>query len=219
LNEAPERLRPRFDVELPQRMKHLPRDKRGFPVPYFVQWQDGQPLFPIFDPTKWIRCVTKARCWVCGDELGRWMTFAIGPMCVVNRISSEPPCHAECANFSMRACPFIINPAMRRVPTERYGDVQPPGGIMETRNPGVMVLWPTRKYMIVRTDSGPVLKVGDPVGVTWWTRGREATAEEARAGFEDGVVALRKRALELDGPEALPELERLAEVARRAYVP
>ncbi len=126
---------------MPARIARLPRDHRGYPVPYFVEWRDGVPLFPILSPVKWARCVGKRLCWVCGEQLGRNLVFAIGPMCTINQISSEPPAHRECIVYALQVCPFLINPRMGRVPTERFGEVQSPGGIMDPGNPGVMAMW------------------------------------------------------------------------------
>src|SRR5437764_29347 len=95
---------------LPSRLKLLPVDERGFPVPWFVAWIDGKPDFRVVDQRKMAIAVSEKRCWVCGDFLGRYMAFVIGPMCAVNRVSSEPPSHRECAEFSVRACPFLTKP-------------------------------------------------------------------------------------------------------------
>src|SRR4051794_7295681 len=85
------------------------------------------------------------RCWVCGEPLGAFKTFVIGPMCAINRTSAEPPSHRECAEFSARTCPFLTKPRMRRnekaLPEERTCL-----GFMIERNPGVTLLWITKKY-------------------------------------------------------------------------
>ena len=60
-------LRPELDAAgMPDRMKLLPIDDRGYPVPWFVDWIDGKPEFRAMDPTKWRRAVTEQRCWTCG---------------------------------------------------------------------------------------------------------------------------------------------------------
>jgi hypothetical protein len=64
---------PRLDVPLPRHMQGLPRDMRGFVVPWFVDWREGEAVFPAFDPVKFRRAVKRddKRCWVCGEKLGR----------------------------------------------------------------------------------------------------------------------------------------------------
>lgn len=97
---------PRFK-DLPPRIAKLPTDERGYPVPYFVEWIDGKPDFRVMSSKNLARAVKYRRCWICGEELGRFLCFTIGPMCGVNRISSEPPSHYDCARFAVSACPFL----------------------------------------------------------------------------------------------------------------
>ena len=100
---------------MPERMRDLPVDSRGYPVPWFVAWQDGKPEFRAMDGDKFRRAVKEKLCWVCGARLGVHMTFVAGPMCGINRTASEPPCHADCAVWSATNCPFLANPrAVRR---------------------------------------------------------------------------------------------------------
>jgi hypothetical protein len=202
-------------VPMPPRIATLPRDHRGYPVPFFVQWMNGKPEFPIFDPHKWRRCVDHKLCWICGQRLGRHLAYAVGPMCTINRVSSEPAQHRECAEYALRVCPFLINPAMRRVPTEKYGSVTPPGGIMDERNPGVMALWVTPSFSILRTPNGPIISMGDPERVDWFTRGRAATATEAAEAFKVGAAKLLVHAEREAGEAGIVELVRLLIPARK----
>src|SRR5262245_2742625 len=94
---------------VPERMRKLPLH-RGYPVPWFVEWIEGVPDFRIMDGRKLVRAVKEKRCWVCGELMGSYLAFTIGPMCAVNRISAEPPSHRECASFSARGCPFLTRP-------------------------------------------------------------------------------------------------------------
>jgi hypothetical protein len=116
--------------ELPTRIKRLPKDDRGYPIPKFVQWmRDGAPVpdrtspgaipdFRYADPAFRARAFRRGLCWVCGDPTGVHRVYALGPMCVINRTTMEPACHRECAEFSVRACPFLLRPRMRRLPHE-----------------------------------------------------------------------------------------------------
>jgi hypothetical protein len=102
-------IRPELEA-LPSRMKTLPVDERGYPVPWFVDWVDGKPEFRAMDGNKWESAVRYRLCWVCGGTLGVNKSFVAGPMCGINRTSAEPPCHLECATWSARNCPFLKNP-------------------------------------------------------------------------------------------------------------
>jgi hypothetical protein len=210
---------PRRDVELPRRMMGLPRDDRGWIVPWFVDWREGQPVFPAFDPHKFRRAVKRDHrlCWVCGEKLGRTLVFVIGPMCAINRVTSEPPCHRDCAEYSMQVCPFLANPRMGRVPESKIfgGAIVEPGGKMDPRNPGVMIEWPTQDYRIFQTPTGPLIQFEAPTArVVWWTLGREATGQEAADAFVAGGQKLLATA-STEGDSAIVELARLMTIARK----
>src|SRR5882762_5069144 len=90
---------------LPDRMKKLPLDSRGFPVPWFVAWMkdghpskrgDGDPDFRVIFPGAVAAAAKQDICWLCGEKLGVHKAFVIGPMCAVTRTTSEPPCHLDC---------------------------------------------------------------------------------------------------------------------------
>src|SRR5690348_7959044 len=101
-------------LEMPARIRKLPISDEGYPVPAFVEWIDCKPDFRVINGQHFRRCVEFKRCWLCGEPLGKFMTFVIGPMCGINRVSSEPPCHHDCALYSVKACPFLSQPRMRR---------------------------------------------------------------------------------------------------------
>jgi hypothetical protein len=216
------RMREDLETFAPERIKRLPVDPvRGMPVPWFVAWVEGKPEFRVADGRKYARAVRENLCWVCGERLGRYRAFVIGPMCTINRISAEPPNHRECAEFSLRACPFLTRPAMERRDTD-LADGTPigdsgctGGGVMLKHNPGVTVLYIPMTFE-VRPDGhgGRLFHLGEPLWSEWWTLARHATPAEAAAGFDLGVTRLRQLA-EGNGAAALREFDRLHKRARQ----
>lgn len=206
---------PRSDLpELPPQLRHLPIDERGYPVPWFVAWIDGKPEFRTADGEKRHRALRGKLCWVCGEKLGRMLAFVIGPMCAVNRISAEPPCHRGCAEYSLRACPFLSKPQMVR----RENNL-PEGigcdGEMIRRNPGASILWMTRDYRLVGDGrGGTLLRLGKPLEVVAYSQGRLATHDELREAFESGLPILQGVADE-QGEEANRELRKCVAEARQ----
>jgi hypothetical protein len=178
--------------DLPATMRKLPVDHRGFPVPWFVAWADGKPVFPAMDVAKFRRAAHGRLCWVCGGRLGRVGAFVIGPMCAVNRVSSEPPSHLECARFSARRCPFLSNPRMGRVPLDHYGGSREDvAGIMIERNPGVTLVWQSLRWTIFDAGGGnPLFDIGRPHKVEYYREGRPATRAEVRESIATGLPAL-----------------------------
>lgn len=187
----------RADLEaMPPRIAALPVGDNGYPVPWFVAWIDGKPEFRAADSTKTVRAIRERRCWVCGDSLGRWLTFVIGPMCGINRISAEPPSHLECAQWSARNCPFLNGRQSKRRKSEELDEIAAPEvGMMIRRNPGVTALWKCRDFRIVNAPGGILFKIGEPVGgVEWYARGRRATREEVDESVRTGLPALEDAA-------------------------
>jgi len=194
---------------LPERMRSLKLTDRGIPIPWFVAYVDGLPEFRAMDPKKFTAAVKQRLCWVCGEPLGVYKVFVAGPMCGVNRTSSEPPSHQECATWSAKNCPFLSNPRMVRREDERMNNaqlVENAPGLALTRNPGVAMLWVTRHYEIFRSETGPLLQMGEPEFVEWYCEGREATRSEVIASIDGGLPALE--AVARTEPGGLQALER-----------
>lgn len=190
---------------LPDRMRALPLDARGFPIPWFVGYINGEPDFRCMDSAKLARCVNERRCWVCGGYLGVRMAFVLGPMCAVNRVVSEPPSHRECAIFSAKACPFLSHPRMRRNEKGLPEIRESPPGYHLDRNPGAVCVWVTRDYEVFRAgegnrQDGVLFRVGKPDSVLWYTSARLATLDEALLAIADGIVAATNQGI-IDTPE------------------
>lgn len=211
----------RTDLEpIPERMSGLALDPdRGYPVPWFVAWVDGKPEFRAMDPEKYKSAIQKRLCWVCGGKLGVNMCFVAGPMCGINRTSSEPPSHVECGRWSARNCPFLSNPHMVRreddvLNNQKLAEMSP--GFAIARNPGVAMLWITRSYEIFKIHNGYLIQMGDPESVEWYCEGKPATRDQVIRSIETGIHNLEAVARqEKGGIEAL-----LAARSRfEAYIP
>jgi hypothetical protein len=203
-------------------MSRLPLDKHGRPVPWFAAWIDGVPDFRVADGQKFAEAVRFKLCWVCGQPVGRFVSFVIGPMCAVNRITAEPGCHRECAVFSARGCPFLARPTMRRRESGLPEDYTEAGGKTIRRNPGVALVYVTRDWKPFRVppgmgEEGILFELGDPTETLWYAEGREATRAEVMASIESGLPLLRQEAeRDPDNPAgAVAELDRQYAVAMR----
>lgn len=191
---------------LPARMRKLPTDERGYPVPWFVGWIDGRPDFRVADSEKFLRARRHGFCWICGDNRGHVRTFVIGPMCAINRVTSEPPCHAECAEFSVMACPFLTLPRAQRRDANMPAGITDPAGIMVERNPGVTCLWTTRRFRLFNAGNGLLYRLEEPLRVEFYTQKRRATRAEVLASIDSGMPILRQIAQQ-DGASAVVALE------------
>lgn len=192
------------------RILSLPRTKAGYPVPYFAAWVNGEPDLRLMDGRKLAAAVTERRCWICGQKLvGATVAFTIGPMCAVNRTSAEPPGHRECGIYAAQACPFLANPAKRRREANLTGSLDDGAGIAIPRNPGVALVWITRKWSTFDDGTGGRLfHIGRPIRCLFYAHGRPATRAEIVESIDTGLPALVALAAE-EGPAAVAELDRL----------
>jgi hypothetical protein len=200
--------------DIPKRLRRRPIE-RGYPVPWFVAFVDGHYDFRVIGSGKIKQAGIEKRCWICGDQIGVNLCFPIGPMCAINRISSEPPSHFECAEWSSRACPFLLNKEPERRTSNLPQGVVDAAGCPINRQPGVILLWVTNSYRIVqgsigseRGNKGILFRVGDPVRTLWMREGREATREECLHSIESGYPILMDAARQ-DGAPAIQQLEKM----------
>lgn len=186
---------------VPKCMAHLKISSRGYPVPWFVVWLNGEPEFRRADGRKWTAALKERLCWVCGNKIDGLVTFVIGPMCAVNRTTAEPGCHKTCARWSARNCPFLSKPQMVRRDDSDVPGVEPPG-IAIMRNPGVTCLWTTDGWQLFDDSAGgKLIHLGAAKAVEWFREGRAATRAEIEESIRTGLPALEKVALEQDHSE------------------
>jgi hypothetical protein len=212
-------LRPELK-ELPPAIQRLPLDKRGYPIPAFVDTINGERDFRFMSQKHWFRCLKDRRCWVCDGALGRYLAFVIGPMCTITRTTSEPPCHKDCAIWSARFCPFLTRPRMvRREDELTEASQQHIAGCPILRNPGVACVWVALTYRAWRDESGrPLITVGEPMETLWFAEGRTATRAEVEESIRTGYPILEGIAAEQEGAveelnKKRAEIERLLPVA------
>jgi hypothetical protein len=191
-------------IPMPQRLAGFPLNDEGYPIPYFVPYVEGRPEFRAMDPEKFTHAIRHRKCWLCGGQLGKHLCFPIGPMCAITRTTAEPPSHLECAEYAVRACPFLTQPRMRRneqdLP-ENIGNA----GIAIKRNPGVTLLWTTLSYKLFSAGKGYLFRIGDPEHIEGYAQGRAALPSELAGSILTGYPTLESMARE-EGPEAEEEL-------------
>ena len=181
------------NIPLPNRMARRPVNARGFPVPWFVAKINGEWDFRVIAPGAVVgRYLPRSgACWLCGEPLGRYLAFVIGPMCAINRISSEPPSHRECAVYAVKACPFLSKPNMRRNEKEVPAG-QNPAGIHLDHNPGVSLIWICRSYHPMKIVGGTLFEIGPPSETHFYREGRPAKRAEILDAIDKGLPYLRE---------------------------
>lgn len=203
-----------YHIQIPEKMKRLPISAAGYPVPWFVATtpSTGERDFRVADEEKMYMAVKRSLCWLCGQQLGVHKAFVLGPMCSITRTISEPPCHLECAEYAVKACPFLTMPRMRRNGVDLPEEHVPAAGLGLKRNPGACAVWVTLSFKVFREGRGILFTVGDPEKVTWFANGRTATRAEVEESIRTGMHHLEELA-EAEGPEAEQELAARVRVA------
>lgn len=196
-------------IPLPDTMRELPVNKKGFPVPFFAgKGDDGEWDFRVVYDGTTLRCMREHLCWICGQRLGQKKTFVAGPMCVITKTSAEPPCHYSCAQYAAIACPFLAMPRMKRNTVDLPSGHTPPAGIAVMRNPGVTALLVTRSWKPFKDGNGGVLvRMGDPEAIEWYAERGRASRKQVMDSIESGLKTLREQT-----PEQNPEDQRDADM-------
>ena len=184
---------------LPRTMRGRPR-WGGFHVPYFVAWYRDKrhvderepgavPSFPTIDKDREALCRRRSYCWICGKKLGAFKAFVVGPLAALQRISSEPPSHRECAVYAVQVCPFMVGGHdMREDPIHEGQDVIEE---MSPKNEQLNVIWICRDYTLTPLDPSRgmfIYQMGDPVGVLVYHRGQPATLAQTMERVRSAII-------------------------------
>ena len=166
-------------IAVPDRMKHLERDPRGYPIPFIVfRDSDNKPHFTINDQHKGMRCRHNDLCPICGRELlrGRW--FLGGPMSALHPRGAyiDPPLHHECMRFAVQTCPYLVNQKYTKRIDGNTLDMAKAPGVLTLIDP---TLDPTRPKIFVAamavgqtyTDNGYVVPKHPYRGLEFWRDG------------------------------------------------
>lgn len=157
---------------MPQALRQRPRSPSGqLPIPYTVPVIDGVPDFRVSDGEKWLECVTRGLCPLCGEEIKGNFWFVGGPLCHENRLFLDPGMHRDCAEYALQVCPFLASPKGHYA---NLGQRPPPEGftvfpIVGPTRPDVFMLGRARSYRV----SGALILADRWLEVVWWRDGVE----------------------------------------------
>lgn len=142
------------DVPIPERMQHLPRDPRGYPIPHVVVVdRTGVAHFVINDHLKSDACMRNALCHICGQKLDEQIVFVGGPRSAFHSQGAfyDGPMHHQCATYALQVCPYLAMPSYTSRNTDvhekRLKKTEPKIGVMV--NPSVSAEKPVLFVMVV----------------------------------------------------------------------
>jgi hypothetical protein len=190
---------------LPERMRCLPIDDRGYPIPEFVSNLDGKRDFRVVSLDHLAKCIRHDVCWICGQPLDAWKVFVMGPLPAIRGITNEPPSHPGCAEFAVRACPFLLLPKAQYRSIDNPNVQKLPGAMKG--NPGVCCLYTVKGYACEKKPKGIIFRTGHATRVEWYTQGRVAERSEVLAAIENDLSGIGRTA---DDPAIRKRVAQLA---------
>jgi hypothetical protein len=204
------------DVPIPALMKHLPLDKRGYPIIPLVIKDENGPKFAVNDETLRARFMAEDRCGICGSKLfrARWLVGGPGSAFLENGAYLDPPMHGDCLHYAMKVCPYLAAPRWSGgVGKKQAASVKVPGGILAVLgSDGSDGLFPNRPEIFVAVQyigqaaihfGGDGLPVSEPPKpyrqVEYWIGGEQLSSAEGEAICAPLIEAMTAKYAEAHG--------------------
>lgn len=137
-------------MKIPPQMQHLPKDRRGYPIPVGVLIDDdGRPHFTVNDELKRQQTIRRNLCAICGKKLlkVRWLVGGPGSAFHYRGSYIDPPMHEACAKYALTVCPYLAAPSYsKRIDDRTVDPAKIPGTVifndptMMDHRPAVFVL-------------------------------------------------------------------------------
>ena len=173
------------EVPLPERMKDLPFDSRGFPIPYVIYWdKSGVPQFKINDEKKSQKCLLDRLCAICGQKLGDDMWLTGGAQSAFHERGAyfDTPMHHECGVYALKVCPYLASRNYNTLmPEEKFKNVDADPGMlfidptMDPTRPEVFIFIKFSDFTVRRIPKSPkryVVPKRPYEAVEFWDKGQ-----------------------------------------------
>lgn len=179
-------------VSIPHRMALLPRDRRGYPIPWIVQRDlTGRAFFTMNDAERVVVSGKRKVCGICGQKLGRDIWLVGGPGSALHKHGAylDPPMHKACAVYALKVCPYLASRYTGRIDQAllKHGKWPPHMRViveeaMLPQQPPFMVLARTDKVSFTSTEPGGVRFIPKRpwLDVEFWVLGQRITEPDAR---------------------------------------
>lgn len=158
-------------VVVPKRMRTLPKDKRGYPVPVIVAPdRHGDPQFTVNDHERVLQVARRKLCGICGRSLDDGAWFVAGPKAFLHQKGGflDPGMHMDCADYALRVCPYLaMSRYLKRIDDRKIRAAGVPDDttlVVNTQaqadRPPVFMLGRASSYVVFQPGPGEVLFVG-----------------------------------------------------------
>src|SRR5688572_9421849 len=155
------------DVPMPIYIARLPRDERGFPIPFFAPTIEGKKSFAVSDSSKRLKCAKHRLYWIRGKRLRLLIAFVGGPCCVEIHAYSDGPMHVDCAIYAVKVCPWMALPEYKKRMFEHLGDSD---SVIEPKKPDMNAVCITNGFKVT-TGKNWVFIPFTILDIQWWKDG------------------------------------------------
>lgn len=169
-------------IEIPLQMMELPKDDRGYPIPFTIERDaSGKPNFSNHDPKRIAESIKNKRCSICGKPLNSDVWLLAGAKIAFSPIGAyvDPPMHKQCATYALKVCPYLAMPSFsKRSPNGVKGSEQ---AIIVSGRPIVFALVKTFDFRLhVLPDKAIVILPFRPfLDIEFWKDGHQISFSEA----------------------------------------
>lgn len=190
----------RLDTPIPDRMKHLPLDPRGYPIPSNVfRDKNGTPHFTINDELIRQTQIRDNLCPICGKKNSAGLWFVGGPLSAFHPQGAynDLPMHKECAVYALKICPYLAMPSyhhrldektLNKIPEEDREVRTFVDPTMLATRPPVFVLARTKSY-IVGPDGYHLVPMRPWLEVEVWKDGAMLTKQQGMIATRNALYA------------------------------
>jgi hypothetical protein len=171
------------EVPMPPRIAALPRDSRGYPIPWNVMRDDaGDPIFTVNDSVKHVQALTGSLCPICGQPHDGTIWFIGGPRSAFdpNGFFLDAPAHEDCLEYALQTCPYLGAPLYVSPGNliERNKSKVPAGTALvdhtqDPNRPEMFVMVESRGTLIYPRDSGLWLRPNGRLRTRFWRNGQQ----------------------------------------------
>lgn len=183
-------------TKMPPKIAALPRDARGYPIPYIVlRDADGNAILGANDYVRVVKSIRDRLCHVCGQPLGKTVWLVGGPASALangdHGAWGDGPLHDVCMRYAMAVCPYLAHRTVKPMAeiTERRAteagatmlpDIPGIGGM-----PVVFVAVAVRQW---RVEGGPVFIAPKPYDdITYWQDGHQLRRLAGEIAARDAI--------------------------------
>lgn len=100
------------NTPLPAYMKDIPKDPRGYPIPFVVFGGKDKTYFQVNDSQKIEYVLEHDLCAICGKKLGadKWLVGGPGSAFHPHGAYIDTPTHYQCLEYALQVCPYLAAP-------------------------------------------------------------------------------------------------------------